>query len=157
MKVSLFLRVVVVLLLGLVILASVSTAVAQGPIQIFENGFLKSAGANDPASVRCEIQNKSGKAVTTVHVADYGKSNFYFLVYNEVGEHANTITVVVQPTFTGSPLASEAQVFTGYGGSLHTPFGIPTWGGKKTSGKWKLVVSNNLNHSATCYFNVVQP
>ncbi len=155
---TLFVRAVVVLALLLAMLLAVSTALAQGPIQSLLNGNPSDKFAEAPSAVDCAILDFTGMSTTTVHASDLIADLPYYLQYDSGGKVSTSVSFTVKPAFSGSPLASQKQIFhPNSAQDITTPFGIPSWPANRTVGQWKLIVRNNSGQTHTCFFNVVFP
>ena len=123
-------------------------------IEKYAPGFTEMALT--PGTISCEILDGSGNPTTTVTASHIGDLAYWFF-YNSGGASSNKVVFIAIPLFENCPLPAIIQVFTPSGSpttSIVTPFGIPYWGGDRTSGRWILIVQNDTD-MAYCLFTVV--
>ena len=97
----------------------------------------------------------NGDRTDTVLAADFGDQAAW-LEYVSDGLFDLNVRFIVLPTFEGSPLAGQVQLFTTRDiTNVSTPFGVPRWGLDQTTGPWLLIVRNNRGGQAVCPFTVV--
>ncbi len=120
----------------------------------FNEQALELGQPSAPSAVSCEIRDPNGIATTTVEAIRPGEDAYWF-VYRSGGAVAQKVTFIAVPLFQTSPLAAQVNVFRPNSATnIETPVSIPYWGGDATSGRWVLIVVNDLNESAYCLFNV---
>jgi len=109
-----------------------------------------------PAAVGCAVLDPNAVPTTSVPAFNFGQ-RAYWLKYAANGVLATSITFIVRPLFTGSPLTGQKQNFkltSPDDTDVSTPFGIPSWALDATAGPWLLVVQNDLGNRAACRFTV---
>jgi hypothetical protein len=117
---------------------------------------LSRAGVDSVTPVGCAVLDPNAVATTTVPAFNFGQQA-YWLKYAAHGVYATSITFIVRPLFTGSPLTGQKQNFTlssPDNTDVSTPFGIPSWALDATAGPWLLIVQNDLGNRAACRFTV---
>lgn len=104
----------------------------------------------------CNFVNDSGQRVWTISPAGppMGSDQLYWMRYYSGGAYAKTVKFTLTGP-SGSPLAKQVQLFHPYSNtSIETPFAIPYWSGKLTSGTYTLQVTTNTRRTATCTVTV---
>ena len=112
------------------------------------------SGRLSAGPISCHVRAPNGATpVTTVPASEYDDKAFW-LYYASGGAGANKVIFIVMPLFEGSPLSAQIQVFSPGGSTTNiiTPFGIPFWAEFATSGRWLLLVVNDLGHSVYSLF-----
>ena len=108
--------------------------------------------------IGCEIQDPNGQPTDSVAVANQPYKSYWLAYLNDGSVASTKVTFTVTPVdHPNDPLRSQKQVFdtsASPGTSILTPFGIPFWKGHKTSGTYRLTVSDDRGKSATCTFKV---
>ena len=106
-------------------------------------------------AISCDVEDSHGNVTNTVQAANYPLAPVYWLRYQPGTTFTKNVRFVVSPLFSGSPLASQVQVFRPHSTfEVLTPFGIPFWQNGLTSGLWVLVVQNDSGQSASFRFTV---
>lgn len=73
----------------------------------------------------------------------------YWIHYESHDQYADKVVFVIMPLYHDAPFAGIKQVFVPKSDmNIITPFGVPFWGGNKTSGPWILIVVNSRGNVA---------